>query len=261
MPSIQGNSAGQVNIQEVVSAGEFLCGNYNTRVKTNEETKNHPCKKHDSASVAKTNTVLVNKDKHNNALNRSQSEDDGFNKECDEEETENAIIAQELENMVEKVRFLYKSDCHNCYLSKEVENHKDNSLNQKEAKIVLLENRVKKTDGKKNELQKYIKKVKIKKIEVKKELNICQDMLAECQKRISIMTVELATKENIAEISNGQDKDHQIKCTECDFNGRNSALMESHITLQHKQSTEHKCILCSSIYKTKNPAYGRQSIS
>ena len=93
-PAVQGNSAGQVNSPKVVSEGRYICD-------------------------------VCEKDFGNmDSVNSQKKEDHPANSDkC--EITENAMIAEELEEMVRNVRFIYGKDCHNFNMREEVVQSKE----------------------------------------------------------------------------------------------------------------------------------------
>ena len=107
-PAVQGNSNGDVNSPAVLSDAKYVCQICEKEHDTKEYLNEHIERQH-----ASENRELVEVQK----------------------ETEDALIAKELEDMVEKVKFLYKNDCHECDMRKEIEAHKESELNKKDSTI------------------------------------------------------------------------------------------------------------------------------
>ena len=220
-PSTQGNSAGQVNSPKVVSPPTFICDECEKHFDTKENVMNHK------------------KDSH-------QQKDD------DDVITENAVIAEELESMVRKVRLIYNQDCHECNMSEEVVKSKEELLVKKDLEIEMLERRVKKTDEKKNELEKDIKKLRNNANEHKKEMKECIDLLEKSNRKVTTLTEELATKNNMAEVTEDEDRNEHLKCDKCDFNSRNKVLFDAHITFKHGPTSINVCNACNLICSTND---------
>ena len=220
-PAVQGNSAGQVNSPQVVSEGRYICD-------------------------------VCEKDFGNmDSVNSHKKEDHPTNSD-ESEITENAMIAEELEEMVRKVRLIYGKDCHNCNMREEVIQSKKELLVKKDADIEMLERRVLKSDEKKKELKKDVRKFRHTESEHKKEMKKCIDMLAESNEKIVTLTTELATKNSMERINEDDDGDQQIKCDKCDFNSRNSALFDAHLKFKHGPTNRHVCTACDMICKNND---------
>jgi hypothetical protein len=168
-PSTQGNSAGQVNSPKVVSVGRFICDICDKDFDTSQHMNNHKQESHDQVNAELSNVV-------ENSGNVNNSEEDGVGQcKCDicdkdfetsqhmnnhkkeshdqenleqSEALQNALVAEELEDMVRKVRNIFQGDCHDCDMKEQVVNHKEELLVKKDADIQILEQRVKKTDEK-----------------------------------------------------------------------------------------------------------------
>ena len=151
-PAIQGNSSGQVNSPAVFSKAKFVCQICENDFDQKEDLNVHIDKQH-----GQENSELVEV----------------------QEDTEDAMIAKELEDMIEKVKFLYQKDCHDCDMRKEIEAHKELELNKKDSTIEMLERKLTAMEKKKNELQKEVKKTKANESSLKTELKGCQEMLAD----------------------------------------------------------------------------------
>ena len=105
-PSTQGNSAGQVNSPKVTSEGRFL---YDI------------CEKHFGA---KEDLTI-----HKEEIYRK----DDIDLEEIAEFSEDAMRAKELEDMVRKVRLIYKDNCHKCDMKEQVVNNKGELLLRKDS--------------------------------------------------------------------------------------------------------------------------------
>ena len=221
LPSTQGNSAGQVNSPKIVSEARFLCDECETVSATKVELTNHKKEVHEKSS--EENDI-----------------------------TENAVIASELEDMVRKVRLIYNQDCHDCNMREEVVKSKEELLVKKDMDIEILERRVRKTDEKKKDLEKDIKKLRQNESEHKKEIKHCLDMLEESNSKVATLTAELATKSSMEEVSNDEDRHEQRKCDHCDFNSRNEALFEAHMKFRHRPTTQNVCNACDMICSTND---------
>ena len=153
--------------------------------------------------------------------------------------------------MVEKVKFLYRKDCHDCDMRKEIETHKEIELNKKDSAIETLERKLSAMEKKKNELQKELKKTKTSENNYKTELKKCQEMLAESCKKVSAQTATIDTLESSAEVTD-DDGNQKIKCYSCDFNARNAGMLEVHKKAEHSSASEFKCNVCNQEYPNQD---------
>ena len=112
MYAVQGNSAGDINSPPVTSVAKFVCQTCENYYEKTEDLNHHIEMQHGPENVDLCNIL---------------------------EETEDAIIAKELEDIIEKVKFLYQKDCHECNMRKEIEAHKELELNKKDSTIEMLE--------------------------------------------------------------------------------------------------------------------------
>ena len=99
-PSIQGNSAGQVNVREEVSEADFLCGQCDKRFDTNTQASNHMKDKHDKTHVVATNNVSADTETTHNVSNS----DNVSNLWVEPSEIiDNVTLAEELERIAKIV--------------------------------------------------------------------------------------------------------------------------------------------------------------
>ena len=117
----QGNSRGEVNSPEVVSAATFVCDVCEVHVKSKDDMTKHKEEEHSSSNDSVINTNEVEEEYLGDALD-------------DVEATELGVEARE----VEKMAFMYKQieqNCHNCLMSKEVEEDKERLLKERTLKL------------------------------------------------------------------------------------------------------------------------------
>ena len=171
-PATQGNSHGDVNSPKVVSEATYVCDVCEVHAISKEVLTKHKQDEHSSDKV----------------------EEEYLGEALDDvEATDLGVVAREVERMA----FMYKQaeiNCHNCSMSKEVEVDKERLLQDKDSRIESMKIRQVKTDEKKNKLYKEKKKVLIENVELKKELKKCQELLSKCQKKVTTMTAETATR-------------------------------------------------------------------
>ena len=67
--------------------------------------------------------------------------------------------------------------------------------------------------------------------------------MAESQKKVSSLTVELATKNNIED----GDSNQNIKCPCCDMRARNMGTLEAHVKIMHAK-VQLKCKICNNLF-------------
>ena len=169
------------------------------------------------------------------------------------DDAEADIYTRELEKMA----YLFTAsdqNCHNCAMSKEVETHKEKQLKLMDSKIESMTRRQKKTDEKKNELFKEKKKIVIENAELKKELKKCQDLLAECQKKVTTMTFETATRADMNAVADEGDKNHKVKCNQCNFIARNKHILEEHVKIKHGDG--QRCNACNKNFSSNDDLEG-----
>ena len=104
----------------------------------------------------------------------------------------------------------------------------------------------------KSKKEKGVKKLKQNKTNNKTEMNKGLDMLKESTAKVAILSTKLATANSMAEISEEDDGDQKIKCKQCDFNSRNTALFDAHMKLKHGPSPQHICNACELICLTND---------
>ena len=92
-PAVQGNSKGQVNSPLVLSEAKFVCQVCDADFDNKDDLNEHIAIQHGQENMELMEVL---------------------------EDTEDALIAKELEDMVEKVKFLYRKDCHDCDMRKEI---------------------------------------------------------------------------------------------------------------------------------------------
>ena len=140
----QGNSHGALNSPEVVSEGEFLCGNCNSTCKSNIDAMNHKCDNNDKAKAAKDN---------DNPQQFEETEEVDLVESLDEAETCIAVNLIENTMAAKKVELLVNQTIDKRYdtvINNEGNTNKDShECNLKEEKIsgqekVLDENEMKK---------------------------------------------------------------------------------------------------------------------
>ena len=223
-PAVQGNSRGDVNSPPVLSGAKFLCQICDMEVDQKEDLNKHM-------------------ENHNGEESRELSEA--------LEDTEDAKIAKELEDMVEKVKFLYRKDCHECEMRKEIETHKELELNKKDSKIEMLERKLKAMELKKNEYQKELKKTKTNETCLQADLKKCQEMLANSSKKVAAQTAVIDTQKSSDELTNN-DGNQKIKCGSCDFNARHPEMLEVHMKAEHLNVSQVNCKVCSKGYPNQD---------
>ena len=62
--------------------------------------------------------------------------------------------------------------------------------------------------------------------------------------------MELATKVSLEEQVEVNDSNQNIKCISCDFNARNTHLLEKHMENEHQAISDNVCNPCNQIFKT-----------
>ena len=229
-PRTQGNSKGQENSPKVLSDGTYQCNHCNNEYPTKNELDIHRNDNHESAHGEADATALEDNDDH-----ELRQVGEGSDHE----------IAQELERAALKALVVDK--CHECKLGKEVNTHQEMTIRRKESKIKSMAIRLKKTDEKKNKLHKEKNKMGVENKQLKGELKKCQDMLAEPRKKVSTLTAQLNTTASMAQVEetlNNDDEDHKIKCITCGWEARNSAILESHMKLNHTKEAEKVEQIC-----------------
>jgi uncharacterized C2H2 Zn-finger protein len=234
----QGNSDGAVNSPKVVTRGTFMCAVCDIHFPRKEDVSEHMNKTHVTIATPINDNVF------------DEDDDPLLGEVLDEAEAD--IHTRELEKMA----FLFtasEQNCHNCAMAKEVETHKENKLKEKDSKIESMTRRQKKTDEKKNELFKEKKKALEENAALKKELKICQELLAECQKRVTTMTAENVTRADMDAVSDEGDKNHKIKCKHCRFIARNEHILEEHVRLKHGWSEDNiRCTACNKVFSSND---------
>ena len=237
-PRTQGNSKGQVNSPKVVSDGTYQCNECNNEYSTKNELDIHKNDNHESA----------------HAQEDALEEVDDHELRQVGEETEHEI-AQELERAAMKAMAANK--CHECKLGKEVNTHQEKTIRVKESKIQSMARRLKKTDEKKNELYKEKNKIGVENKHLKSELKKSQEMLAESRKKVSTLAAQLNTTASMEEVGAtlSDDEDHKIKCTNCGWEARNSAIMEAHVNVKHNKEAvfvEQTCNACNKTFTSND---------
>ena len=242
-PSIQGNSEGFVNVQEVVSEADFLCGQCNKRFETNTQAKNHMNNKHDKAVVAEANDVSDDTEITNNVSNNDKGNNDLWVEPA--EITNDVILAEELERIaiIAQNAVISGSNCDECKKVNEVVDHKEKVIKDQDNKITTMQTRIRKADEKVKELSNDRKKMVTENNKLKKELKECQEIMAECQKKVSSLTVELATKNS----NEDDDSNQNIKCPCCDMRARNMGTLEAHVKIMHAK-VQIKCKICNNLF-------------
>ena len=114
-PAVQGDSGGNINSPPVISEAKFVCQICENDFDLKEDLLDHIENQH-------------------GPKNRERSEL--------QEDSEDAMNAKELEDMVEKVKFLYRKDCHECNMRKEIESNKELELNKKDSTIEMLDRKL-----------------------------------------------------------------------------------------------------------------------
>ena len=236
----QGTSDGAVNSPKVVSRPTFICVVCDVHFPSKEDVLKHMEETH----------VTHDTTSNDNTFDNDNDEEVLLGEILDEAEAD--IYVRELEKMA----FLFTTsdqNCHNCAMSKEVENHKEKKLKEKDSKIESMARRQKKTDEKKNELYKEKKKIVEENVALKKELKICQGLLAECQKRVTTMTAETATRADMDAVTDEGDKNHKIKCNHCNFIARNKHILEEHVRIKHGRSADSiRCTACDKVFSSND---------
>ena len=234
-PRTQGNSKGQVNSPKVTSNATYQCNDCNNEYLTKNEFDIHRNDNHESAQGDADPPALEEVDDHELRQVGEETEQE---------------IAQELERAAMKA--LVADKCHECKLGKEVNSHQEKTIREKESKIQSMARRIKKTDEKKNELHKEKNKMGVNNKHLKSELKKCQEMLAQSRKKVSTLTAQLNTSASMSEVVetlNSDDEDLKIKCDTCGWEARNSAILESHVKLNHKKEAEIVEQICNACDK------------
>ena len=228
-PAVQGNSNGDVNFPAVISEALFVC-----QICEKEHNKKEYLTEHIKNQHGSENRELVEA----------------------QEDAEDAMIAKELEDMVEKVKFLYEKDCHECDMRKEIEAHKEIELNKKDLTIEMLARKITAIEKKKNELIKELSKTKTNENNLKVVNTDLKEYIK--QKEIEVQGLEEAlgvedndnneVQEILQETSpenvtmNKETNVHD--CNACDKRFRASSHLENHMNAKHNEKT---CIYCDNV--------------
>ena len=190
----QGNSHGETTPPKVVSEGDFLCGNCNTKCKSNEEAINQKCIEHDNAKAAKETDAQISFE---------ETEEEDLVESLDDAEiyttVDNVEIQITAKNMVgtivnDVIQNIVQKKCHECESKDSVIlnynmllDEKEVIITEKAAAVVGLLKTIKKlTEEKQAVAKKY------------KEVEKVKQRLVDKTKEVEVLKLEIATKNAMA---------------------------------------------------------------
>ena len=271
--STQGNSAGKVNVQEVVSEGYFMCGVCDETFPNEDELTNHISDAHDEAEsvnnsavseanndVEESNVPLVaNNDNDESEFMFDPQDDQDLNEAFDEihkdlarkeDSSDSLLLQQRLERfkvLIKKKTLLKKETISELANYKQIETHKDDVIKKKEKEIVSL----KKAAAK--EREKYSKDIESLRKSNSSTIKENGDLYAKLKEKESIIkSLEEAPEPDTSDdeeevvIMNRNTSGH--KCTACNKKYSTNDDLESHMDEMHG---EVECIFCSKIFENK----------
>ena len=222
-PAVQGNSAGQVNNPEVITEGEFICGNCGDYFKTQEELNKHKNEEDDDNQLLEA--VQEAEDLYNALEALTQSEFDPEKEKQTKEETKDKLnrfweimkkktdLQKLTRNNVKDLEIEVKRLENELKLSEEVVANQLTDLNNKDV--------VKETLTK--EIENLTKTVKEKSIEISELMEVADEVIEVPQH----ITMNKHQNEN--------------KCNACDKTFRNSQDLDKHMDSKH---SEKQCTYC-----------------
>ena len=78
-------------------------------------------------------------------------------------------------------------------------------------------------------------------------------MLAECQRKVTTLTVESTTRASMVVSSEEGDIDHHLKCNHCELYLCNQAVLEEHIKINHLRAPDSaRCNACNKLFNNND---------